>query len=332
MKKMLKMIACILITLFFCTPAFGAGKILLVQSYYSDYPWVNSITQGVKKGLEGSGVQLEIFYMDTKRKTSAEWKIKSGKLAKKKVAEFKPDIIISADDNAQQFFAKDYIGKQGITIVFTGVNVNPAKYGYPAPNATGVIQKAIFVQSIELLMAIKPNVKKIAVISDDGPTSDAILSYLKTLKTPVEVVSFDQPSTFAQWKSLIKKYQKTVDAIAVNLYQTVKKSNDKSSGENVSLPQKTVMNWTMKNNNLPTIGFFTDAFDEGILCGIAESGEEQGFQAARIAVQILKGKKPKDFKIVIPTKGIVTVNLKTAEKLGITVPFEILESASRIIE
>jgi len=327
MKKLFKTLACILITLSFFTPAFGAGKVLLVHSYYSDYPWVNSITDGVKKGLEGSGAKLEIFYMDTKRKTGDDWKIESGKLAKQKVEEFKPDIIIPADDNAQQFFAKDYVGKQGINIVFTGVNADPAKYGYPAPNATGVIQKAIFIPSIELLLAIKPDVKKIAVISDDGPTSDAILSYMKILKAPVEVVSYDQPSTFAQWKSLITKYQKTVDAIAVNLYQTVKKS-----GESESLPQKAVMNWTMKNNNLPTIGFFTDAFDDGILCGIAESGEEQGFQAARIAAQILKGKKPGDFKILIPTKGIVTVNLKTAEKLGMTVPFEILESASKVIE
>ncbi|QTA78592.1 putative ABC transporter, substrate-binding protein [Desulfonema limicola] len=327
MKQLFKVLACTLFVSLFCAPAMGAGKILLVQSYYSDYSWVNSITDGVKKGLEGSGAQLEIFYMDTKRNTSAEWKIESGELAKKKVAEFKPDIIIPADDNAQQFFAKDYVGKQGINIVFTGVNADPGKYGYPASNATGVIQKPLFVPSIEMLLKIKPDIKKIALISDDGPTSDAMISYMKTLKAPVEVVSYDQPSTFDQWKSLIEQYQKTVDAIAVNLYQTIKES-----AGNKSLPQKTVMEWTMANNKLPIMGLYEDAFDDGALCGIAESGEEQGLQAASLAVQILNGKKPGDLKIVIPTKGLVVVNLKTAEKLGLTIPFEILESAGRIIE
>lgn len=326
MKPILRTIGIIFITLMICSPAIAAKKVLLVHSYYSDYPWVNDITTGVKKGLEGSGAELEIFYMDTKRKTSEEWKIEAGQLAMKKVEEYKPDLIITADDNAQQYFGKYYNGKD-IPVVFTGVNDDLSKYGYPSSNAIGVIQKAIFAESIELLLRIKPDVKKIAVISDDGETSTAILNYMKTLKVPVQVVSFDQPSTFAEWKALITKYQTTVDAIAVNLYQTVKEAIGQDS-----LPQKIIMDWTMEHNKLPTIGFFPDAFDDGILCGIAESGEVQGYEAAKIAVQILQGKKPTDFQVVIPTKGLVIINMKTAEKLGIKIPFDVIESANKIIE
>lgn len=310
-----------------CSTASAGGKILLIQSYFSDYPWVNSITDGVKKGLEGSGAELEIFYMDTKRKTSGEWFAAVSEQAKKKIDQFKPDVIIPADDNAQEYVAKHYVGKKSPIIVFCGVNADPKKYGYPAGNATGVIQKPIFVESLELLLRIKPETKKISVISDDGPTSTAILAYMKTVKAPVEIVSFDQPKTFNKWKALIRKYQETVDAIAINLYQTVK-----ATPESESLPQKAIMNWTMKNNKLPTIGFFPDAFDDGVFCGIAESGEEQGFQAAKMAVDILKGKKPSDIPILIPTKGIVTVNMATAEKLKLKVAFDVLESVNRVIE
>lgn len=325
-----------LAALFVASQAHAEGRVLLVHSYYSDYPWVNDITEGVKKGLRGSGAQLEIFYMDTKRKTGEEWKVKSGEAAKQKVSEYKPDIVIPADDNAQQYFAMDYVGKEGIDIVFTGVNADPAKYGFPAANATGVIQKAIFAETVGMLLKIKPDVEKIAVISDDGPTSTAILDYMKTLRDklpknqagkPVRVVSFDQPVTFDEWKALIKKYQTEADAIAVNLYQTVK-----ASVGSKSLPQKSVMEWTMENNKLPTAGFFPDAFEDGVLCGIAESGKVQGYEAAKIAAEILKGKKPSDFEIVIPTTGIVMINAKTAEKLGLPIPFELLESADRVIE
>ncbi len=326
MKKV-RIIFIFLSAIIICNSAFAGGKILLVHSYYSDYPWVNSITAGVKKGLEGTDVRLEIFYMDTKRKTSEEWKIKAGELAKKKVSEFRPDIIIPADDNAQEYFAKYYINRKDVQIVFTGVNEEPSQYGYPAEYATGVIQKSIFVESLELVLKIRPDVKKISVISDDGPTSTAILNYMKTLKPSVTVVSFDQASTFDEWKSLIRKYQTTADAIAINLYQTIREHPG-----GLSLPQKTIMDWTMANNKLVTVGFFPDAFEDGVFCGIAESGEEQGFQAAGIAVQILSGKKATDLPIVIPSKGVVSVNLKTAEKLGLNVPFEVLEFANMFIE
>lgn len=326
MKGFMKTLCFIFVSLSVCSSALAAGKVLLVNSYYTDYPWAADITEGVKKGLEGSGAQLEIFYMDTKRKTTEEWKVEIGKLAMEKVEKFKPDVIIPMDDNALWYFGKHYFGKE-IPVVFGGINEELSKYGYPAANATGVIQKAIFAESIDLLLRIKPDVKKIAVISDDGETSTAILSYMKTLKVPVEVVSYDQPATFAEWKALIKKYQTTVDAIAINLYQTVKEVIGQDS-----LPQKVIMDWTMENSKLPTIGFFPDAFDDGVFCGIAESGEVQGYEAAKIAVQILQGKKPADFPVVIPTKGVVIINMNTAEKLGITVPFDVLESANKVIE
>ena len=55
-------------------------KILLVHSYHAEYPWVDSITKGVQATLEGTGVDLDIFYMDTKRKTEEAWKFDPGNL------------------------------------------------------------------------------------------------------------------------------------------------------------------------------------------------------------------------------------------------------------
>ncbi len=154
--------------------------------------------------------------MDTKRKTGKEWFAGSGNLAKQKFEDFKPDVIIPADDNAQEYFAKDYIGKPGIQIAFCGVNEDPAKYGYPAGNAAGIIQKPIFIQSIELLLSIKNDIRTLALISDSGETSSAIIAYCKTLKSPVQIVSFDQPSTFDEWKAAISRYQTSADACSDN--------------------------------------------------------------------------------------------------------------------
>jgi ABC-type uncharacterized transport system substrate-binding protein len=320
----------LIVGLFGASSAMGQGKVLLVHSYHSGYPWVDSITEGVKKGLEGSGAQLEIFYMDTKRKTGDAWKEESGKLAKAKVDEFQPDVVITTDDNAQAYFAKDYAGKEKPSIVFCGVNAKPEKYGFPADNVTGILERPHLVDTVQMMLAIKSDIKKIGILTDKSPTSDAVVEYIKTLEMPggVQIVSYDQPETFDQWQATIQKYQNSVDAFGINMYHTVKKTADAET----SMEPADVISWTMQNNQLPTFGFFPFCIEDGCLCGIVESGEEHGFESAQIAVGIINGKSAKDFPVKLAKRGMVMLNAKTAEKLGVTVPFEIIQSTDKVIE
>lgn len=330
MQKQLNITVGIFLICLLTTSVLAAGKVLLVQSYHAGYPWTDSIDEGVKKGLEGTGVELEIFYMDTKRKTSEEWKVEAGKLADKKVEEFKPDVVITGDDNAQAYFAKNYAGKAGAPqFVFCGVNAEASKYGYPAENVTGFLERAHFIETIDLLMQFNPGIKKIAIITDKSPTSDATIDYAKTLKFPVEIVSIDQPVTFAEWKASIQKYQSSVDAVCIYMYHTIKES----ANSDTSLDPKDIIDWTIANNKKPSFGLLPLGIDDGILTGIVESGIEHGFEAAEIAKQIINNdKKAGDFKISTAKKGEIMYNIKTAEKLGIEIPFNLLEAADKIVE
>jgi ABC-type uncharacterized transport system substrate-binding protein len=304
------------------TPAFAPSillpgghkgrRMLLVHSYHQGYRWCDTITEGVRSTIEGSGLQLDVCYMDTKRHTDDAWKVAAGHRAKQRVDRVHPDVILAADDEAQRYFAGGYLNT-AMPVVFTGVDADPSKYGYPAANVTGVIERAHFKESLDLAKRLRP-IKRIAVLSCHDSTSILALGFMKQEQVGAEIAEWLMVDDFDAWKKAVERFSRTVDAIVIRSYQAVKKT-----GSSENIPPRDVADWTCQHATIPTIAFHDFEIEDGLLVGVVNSGQEYGRIPADYALRILAGTPPASLPVIKPKKGIKMINRNTARRLGIPV-------------
>jgi len=72
--------------------------------------------------------------------------------------------------------------------------------------------------------------------------------------------------------------------------------------------------------------------DYGGLMSYDTNASHVGRKAATLVDKILKGAKPRDMPVERPTKFDLTVNLKTAKVLGLTIPPSVLARADEVIQ
>lgn len=316
-------------------PVHKRKKVLVLHSYHPEYVWLKEVNKGILSGLKeerfspDKNIIIEYFHMDTKRQTSEEWKLEIAEKAMGKIREWAPDVVIATDDNAQKYVVAK-MKDEGVNFVFLGVNADPMRYGFidshenPGGNITGSIERARFGQSVKLLQRMRPDVNRIAIVSDDGPTGKSVVDRVLAMapEIGVEVVASRRIGDFAEWKKYIKDVQNKADALLVVVYHTLKDDNGNAvSGDEV-------LNWTIQNSKLPDLGFWSWAVDAGLLCSEAISGYQQGHYAATVASYVLMGQSPGEFAIDKPQRGEICVNLARAEMLGIEVPEDLKRIAT----
>ena len=240
-----------------------------------------------------------------------------------------PDVIISCSNEITLDFKA-----ATTTIPIVSVFGSPVEVGIvrslarPGGNITGV---ALDIEAdeqwgkrVQLLRQVVPHLTKLAVLDTRRYRDAWEYAFMSNFSRRWAVTfvgpPLNHPVNEAEYRRVFASLvQGGADGILVS-----------EDDENIA-NQKVIVELAEKNR-LPVIYPYQEFVEAGGLMSYGVSEAELGHSAAVMVGQILKGAKPADIPIFLPTKFELAINLKTAKALGLTVPPELLVIADEVIE
>ncbi|MBI5674515.1 MAG: ABC transporter substrate-binding protein [Nitrospirae bacterium] len=207
------------------------------------------------------------------------------------------------------------VGEQStIPVVFAGV-FDPRGVGISLKNATGISSKVSVSTLLKKLKSIS-NFSKLGVLYSDTEKD--------TLLQAEEVKKLEESMGFKSVMLNIKRAQDTAKITGVDaLLITTSCPTQYCISNIIDIARKA---------NIPTATLTGTEEDKGVLLTITANPQEQGREAAKLVIKLLKGAKASSLPVVEPGKVDMIINLKEASSMGLKVPFDLLSSATKIIK
>lgn len=297
-------------------------KILEVNSYNSDWLWIEQQHSGFLKGM--GNVDLEIKVVDLDSKNVGDSEIHSRvMIVENLIQSWKPDLIYLTDDRAQSEVAIHHLNGS-IPLVFSGVNKSPADYGFDKSSmVTGVLEIEHFLSTANLLKEIlgKDNLN-LAIVIDDDPTWIGVSQRIKDilhLDQSITVTRWLQPETFEDFKKEILSIEDDIDGIGMlGVFRFL-------GDDGAFVDYEQVLKWTVENSPIPDFSFWDTRIERGTLCAVTVSGYEQGELAGSMARRILvNGVNPSSIEMVSSSKGQPMISLARGRQLNLKIKVDLL--------
>jgi putative ABC transport system substrate-binding protein len=289
------------------SPAAAARVAVLMSAKVSEYE------EALKGFKEATPHQVAAVYdmdgdLDRGRKQLAEIEEK-----------VKPDLIFAVGIWALQAVVSR---PPSVPVVYAMVLNPPSVIRAETKNVTGASMNVPVEQSIRLFKQLGPQIKRIGIIFNPVKTGYLVKrAQLVARDEGLELVTREISST-KEVIGALESLQDGIDALWIVPDETI-------------LSQAVVQQMLLFSyrRKVPLLGLSDRHAQMGALFSLSfASGEDIGRQAGELAQAILTGRAVADVPYTSARKFYLTVNLKTAQKLGLEIPQAILTRAANVIQ
>lgn len=268
--------------------------------------------------IDGKNIIIETRYTEGKR---GRYPDLVAELIRLKV-----DVIVSGSPRALRLAKK---ATSTIPIVMAWSSDDPVTMGLvsslarPGGNITGMtsFHADLNGKRLELIKETVPQISRVAVMYTPGGSAPQQLKEVqvaaRALNIQIQPVKVQRPADFDNAFSEVTKGQANALFIIRTSFMRRYASRINSFAERSQLP-------TMWNARLYVA--------RGGLMSYGADPVATYQRAATFIDKILKGRKPADLPIERPTKFEFSVNLKTAKKIGLTIPPSLLYRADKVFK
>ncbi len=228
----------------------------------------------------------------------------------------KPRLIVAIGPLAAQV-ARERL--HDIPMIFVMVS-NPPKYGLLGGNLVGVSLDIPVKTQLAMYKSLVPTLKMVGVIYDPVKTGPMVMEargVIETLGLQLLTSPVSSPKEVpAALRSLLGK----IDALWMVPDDTV-----------VTPESFKFLLLAAFENNLPFVTVSDIFVEAGALASLSPDYTDVGRQGCELATDLESGRlRPAEGMVVPPTKVNLTINLKTASKIGLTLAPEIIQSANKV--
>jgi putative tryptophan/tyrosine transport system substrate-binding protein len=199
-----------------------------------------------------------------------------------------------------------------------------ASLAHPGANITGLSASAteLYAKRLELLLELVPRVARVAFLTNMGNPNEQfnwqqIERAARVLGIRPQLLDVRKPEDFE--RTFNDASEQRIDALVVAL--------DGLLSQN----RQIIVDLAAKHR-LPAVYGSSEFIIAGGLAAYGPSYSDLYLRAANYVDKILKGTRPADLPVELPTKFQLVINLKTSKSLGLTIPPTILARADEVIE
>lgn len=281
--------------------------ILLIHSYNDECTWKNDLNEGVKDAFKKNNVNVDIqtHYIDCDFLVAYQ-EIDSIQNVLNQYENTPLDLILVLDDQATySLLATKHPFTFGVPIVFSGVDYVNDDILDGHTNITGFSTKPDFIKCCSLAHHLFPSLKEIDVIVENTYLGKkSMTEFLNQTKKIPTIVSFTDKDLYPGFETRWRD-KNTGDSLFI-VEKRVEWMNGKELLQNLSYRTDNICvmpKWSYSYSELPQMGtspFFmvnNEGFGDNRLGGYMTPSYNQTFEAASVAVKILKGTPVSSFPI-----------------------------------